>query len=389
MESRRKKVAVIIPKYGLIGGAEGYVAELTERIARNPVYEVHVFANRWVALSDCVTFHRVPVISFPKFLTTVSFAYFVKKRIDKMDFDIVHTHDRIFAADIFTMHGVPHRFWTEKVRHKKMMSLYDRATIWVERKFVHEGQCARYLAVSGLAREIFMKEYSPDPRLVEVVNPGCVVFEDNNREQRHDKKDIREKFGIDLEVPLILFVSMNFEVKGLGSLIAGLGELKRRQSADDFRLLVVGKGDQEAYRRLARKAGIEGHVIFAGSLPRGRLKAVYRAGDIYAMLSQFDTFGLVVLEAMAASLPVVISGNVGAKDVVREGVNGFVIEDTADAGRIAEKIGLLLNEERRIQMGRDALQTAREHTWDTAADKVLRVYEEIIQNRVNSKIPQP
>ena len=49
------------------------------------------------------------------------------------------------------------------------------------------------------------------------------------------------------------------------------------------------------------------------------------------MLSRFDTFGMAALDAMAASLPVVLSGNVGAKDLVRDGVNGFVVGDPADA----------------------------------------------------------
>ena len=68
------RIAVVIPKYGLTGGAEGFTAELTERIAGDPRYEVHVFANRWEKHSHRITFHQVPVITFPKFLTTISFA---------------------------------------------------------------------------------------------------------------------------------------------------------------------------------------------------------------------------------------------------------------------------------------------------------------------------
>ena len=66
------KIAVIIPKYGLVGGAERFVQELTERIARNPRYDIHVFANRWRVNSERVTFHKVPLITFPRFLTTIS-----------------------------------------------------------------------------------------------------------------------------------------------------------------------------------------------------------------------------------------------------------------------------------------------------------------------------
>ena len=106
-----KGIAVVILRYGLLGGAEKFVLELTERIAFNKRYDLHVFANKWVSHSDRITFHKVPVITFPKFLTTISFAYFAGLKISKMNFDLIHTYDRIFDADIFTMHGIPHRIW--------------------------------------------------------------------------------------------------------------------------------------------------------------------------------------------------------------------------------------------------------------------------------------
>jgi UDP-glucose:(heptosyl)LPS alpha-1,3-glucosyltransferase len=104
----RKKIAVVIPKYGSLGGAESHTAELTNRIARNEQYDVHVFANQWTNHSENITFHKVPIISFPKFLTTISFAYFAGIRISPINFDIIHTHERIFSADICTLHGLPH-----------------------------------------------------------------------------------------------------------------------------------------------------------------------------------------------------------------------------------------------------------------------------------------
>ncbi|MCG6533232.1 MAG: glycosyltransferase family 4 protein, partial [Syntrophales bacterium LBB04] len=227
-----------------------------------------------------------------------------------------------------------------------------------------------------------------DPHRVEVVNPGVAQFATPQGERNTCRQRIRAEFGVRPSVPLILFVSMNFDVKGLDRVIAGLGELRRQRPDADFSLLVVGKGDQRAYSKLAAAAGIAEDVFFAAEIPRERMPEVYAAGDLFVMLSKFDTFGLVVLEAMAASLPVVISGNVGAKDVVQEGVNGFVITDTTDAGGIAAKISLLLDASIRAKMGEEALRTARENTWDAVADKVIQVYEEIIQNPVKAKIPR-
>src|SRR3990172_8991464 len=117
---------------------------------------------------------------------------------------------------------------------------------------------------------------------------------------------------------------------------------------------------------MARSLGIPEAVTFAGTQTEG-LERYYRAADIFIMLSKFDTFGMVVLEAMAASLPVIVSSNVGAKDLVIHGGNGFIVEEEMDAGGIADLIGLLLDRELRSRMGQEACRTALANSWDAAA----------------------
>jgi len=78
-------------------------------------------------------------------------------------------------------------------------------------------------------------------------------------------------------------------------------------------------------KRLAQKLAIEDDVIFTGTWINN-IEMIYLSSDFFAMPSEFDTFGMVFLEAMSASLPVIVSDNVGAKDLVEDGVNGFVVE---------------------------------------------------------------
>jgi UDP-glucose:(heptosyl)LPS alpha-1,3-glucosyltransferase len=388
---RKRRIAVVIPKYGLVGGAEGFAAELTERIAADPRQDVHLFAQHWAVPSGRVTCHRVPALPFPRSLTAPAFAGFAQRAIAAAGpFDLVHTHDRIFGADVYTMHGIPHRWWIRRVRQKRL-SLHDRILARVEDRLVLAGGCRRFLAVSHLARDIFLGEYPVAPERVSVVHPGIDLAAYAGHEPAGCRREIRGRFGIGAEEPLILFVSMNFAVKGLDHLLRGLACLRRKEPAARFRLLVVGRGDDRGYGRLARDLGLGGAVVFAGAVPRDRLPAFYLASDLYAMLSRFDTFGLVVLEAMAAGLPVLVSGSVGAKDLVREGETGFIVADPADAEAVASRLALLLRREARAAMGEQALQTARVNTWEAAAARVLAVYEEVWADQalVSSKIPQP
>ena len=374
MTPRIYKIAVVVPKYGLVGGGERFVQELTERIASNRCYDVHVFANKWRPQSDRIIFHKVPIISFPKFLTTISFAWFANRKIAKMNFDLIHTHDRIFHADIFTMHGVPHRFWVKEVR-RKGMSLFDYTTIRIEESLINHGKCRMFLPVSSIAKNKFVQEFDVDPEKVQVVHPGVDIDRFDKLDRKSCRREIRRQFEIDETDMVVLFVSMNFELKGLDNLIAAMAMTKSKHMSKKLKLLVVGKGNEKKYGRLAQKLEIKDDVIFAG-VWKDNIEQIYLASDIFAMPSGFDTFGMVVLEAMSASLPVIISDNVGAVDLIKDDINGFVVEKE-DIDSISFKIEFMLNEKNRENMAKEAYKTATNNTWDIMADKVLKIYDEM------------
>ena len=380
MMTNARKIAVVIPKYGLLGGAERFAYELTERLSLNEKYDFHVFANRWQSDSDRITFHKVPIIRFPRFLTSISFAYLANQKISKMNFDLIHTHDRIFDADIFTMHGIPHRVWVHEVR-KKSMSLFDRATCRVERYLVNNTRCKKFLPVSNLTKEKFLQEYKIAPEKIQVIHPCVDIARSQKLDRKHCRKEIRAQFKINPSDIVILFVSMNFKIKGLDYVMAAVGKAKASYPSQNIKLLVVGKGDYKKYGALAQQTGIKDNVIFAG-VHKKNFEKIYLASDIFMMLSRFDTFGMTVLEAMAAYLPVIISNNVGAKDLIREGINGFVIENTGDADQISNKIGFMLNEQNRRRMAKAAYNTALTNTWQIAAKKVELIYEELIKKHL-------
>ena len=369
-----QKIAVVIPKYGLVGGAEQFASELTQRLCAYNEDKFHVLANRWQTSSTEIKFHRVPIISFPKFLTTISFAYFIRRQLRKDIFSLVHSHERIFAADIFTLHGIPHRYWVHNVRWKKM-SLYDLATAWVEKKLVEEGNCKKFIAVSSLTKDIFLQEYQINPDKVAVINPGVDLNDYAQQNKDSVRNSIRRELGINIADPVILFVSMNFEIKGLDDVLFSLAKLKAQNRKIKF--IVAGKGNIKKYTKMAKEAQISADVIFTGPVNKEKLIRMYLASDLFIMLSKFDTFGMVVLEAMAAGLPVIISSNVGAKDLVQEDKNGFIVSNTSDTDYIATKIALLLDENIRRQMAEAAYQTAEQNTWDDVTKKYAAIYENL------------
>jgi UDP-glucose:(heptosyl)LPS alpha-1,3-glucosyltransferase len=369
----RRKIAVVVPKYGLVGGGERFASEITERLAKIENFDIHVFANKWVVHSDRIKFHKVPMISFPRFLKPLSFAWFAQWKIHRMNFDLVHSHHWIFHADIYSVHGVPHAGWVRNVR-KRSPSLYDRAVIFIERCLIRDGGSSYFLPVSSIAKEAFRQEYSTLPGRWQVMHPGVDVERFSSPNREHCRAEIRGRYGIGAEDLLLLFVGMNFEVKGLDTIIAALAKARTARPNANIRLLVVGRGDKDKYYKKAQTLGIARAVTFAGTQVIG-LEHYYRAADIFIMLSKFDTFGMVVLEAMAAGLPAIVSPNVGAKDLVEEGINGFILPEHQDTDAAADRIIRLSDTEQRKTMGTAAAQTATMHDWQRLAEKIDRMYE--------------
>jgi UDP-glucose:(heptosyl)LPS alpha-1,3-glucosyltransferase len=169
---------------------------------------------------------------------------------------------------------------------------------------------------------------------------------------------------------------MNFEIKRLDLIIKGLANLVSKGDRNsDLKLLVVGKGRRERYINLARDFAVADRVIFAGV--SREVEKYYLASDIFVMPSQFDTFGLAVLEAMTAGLPVIITQKVGAKDLINSGVQGFVLSEEPSPLELSEKLAFLIEKENRMKMGEEARRVALGRTWDKTANQIAELYQEL------------
>jgi UDP-glucose:(heptosyl)LPS alpha-1,3-glucosyltransferase len=374
------RVAVVIPKYGLIGGAESVVFEVTERLAEHKDFEIHVFANKWRQGKAPLTFNKVPIIPFPRWIRPISFAYFSKRLMQSDFFDIVHSHERIFEMDLLTFHGIPHEIWTKKTK-KRSLSLFDRSTAWVEKKGMNHAKGPIILPVSNLVKDELLKLYNIPKSKLRVIHPGVSLerFSSVNREDF--RYEIRQRHGLSLKDVVVLFVSMNFELKRLDLLLKSISVMvEREKKKSNLKLMVVGKGDEKRFKSLARDVGISNRVVFVGVTRE--VEKYYLAADIFAMPSRFDTFGLVVLEAMAAGLPVIISRSVGAKDLVKQGHNGFILSEDPSISEMATSLSSLLEPEKRKLMGENGRRVARLHSWDKTAERVADLYRQLAERNL-------
>ena len=186
----------------------------------------------------------------------------------------------------------------------------------------------------------------------------------------------RDKLNIKNETAL-LFVGSGFERKGLKFLIEALGILKRN-GCEGIKLIIVGKGNITKYQDMALECGVEMDVQFVG--PVKDVKGYYFAADIFVLPSIYEPFSNACLEAMASGLPVIASKTSGVSEIITHDKDGFVINHPINAQEIAHYIHLLLEEEKRGQMGTAARQKAELYSFEANVEKTLRIYQKVLHN---------
>lgn len=158
-----------------------------------------------------------------------------------------------------------------------------------------------------------------------------------------ERARVREKYGIAPTVPLILFASKLIPRKHPNTVVSAVAAL--RQRGVECALLVVGAGELEQELRSTAAALGTGVVNFSGFVNQTELPRVYGAADVFVLPAASEPWGLVVNEVMCAGLPVILSDSMGcAPDLVREGVNGYLVP-SGDANALVKALEPLLADE--------------------------------------------
>lgn len=162
--------------------------------------------------------------------------------------------------------------------------------------------------------------------------------------------------------------------KGTYYLIQAMSEL----SLANTELLIVGSPRSPIDTLIEE---YEGNCKVLDYVPHLELYRTYSQSSVYVLPSVQDGFGMVVIEAMACGVPVICSTNTGGEDIIRDGVDGFVVP-TRDVEALKEKILYLYeHEERRRAMGQSALGRAQEFTWDRYGEKIVDEYKSVLVGR--------
>lgn len=200
-----------------------------------------------------------------------------------------------------------------------------------------------------------------------------------------DKTEARQKLGIDVNAPLVLYVGRIEPLKGLDVLIRAFAVLKADIS--NAKLMIVGgtndKSDKETaaeirrLRALAYSLGVLDDVNFCGPKPQEELPYYYRSADICVVSSYYESFGMAALEAIACGIPIVASRVGGLQSTVRDGHNGFLVPAGDHAKLAAAMHKILSAPELRNTMAMHAHKRAHRFSWVRVGDHNLAIYHDV------------
>jgi glycosyltransferase involved in cell wall biosynthesis len=190
-----------------------------------------------------------------------------------------------------------------------------------------------------------------------------------------DGSAVRAKLGLEGSRVLV-FTGRLVPHKGVDLIVRALPDLPK-----DVKLLVVGRGPRlSELHALARRLGVDDRIRFCPDVSDTELPQYLRAGDLFVFPSQnrLEGFGLVVAEALAAGLPVVIADMPGVREVIEPGKQGFLVEPLIQHD-LVEKLTTLLNDAPlRSQMALAARRRAEERFGlGTVVDGLTRVYQDL------------
>lgn len=302
-----------------------------------------------------------------------------KLRSEIKNYDIVHIHEHRHSLAIAASHyaiknNIPYVLQTHGsvlpfFQKEKMKEIFDK--IWGF-KILHEA--SKVFALTDIEKKQYLKMGVKEEN-IEIVPLGINLEEYNNLPQ---KGNFRQKYNINDNDKLLLFVGRIHKIKGLDLLIESFSILN--QNNENLKLSIVGPDDGflDDLNKIIEKVNMTQNIIITGALYDEDKKEAIIDCDIFVMPSQYESFTTSGLEAMACERPIVLTKNNHIHEWVNENVGlscEYMKED------LSNKIEKLLKTPELVESyGKNGMREIKEkYNWDSIEKHIKRIYEEVIE----------
>ena len=376
------------------GGAETHVLEISKLLKARD-YNVSVFTSDlykevpftrktdWEPKVDRIPVKRFKAYSMPGELHYI-FIPSLAKAILKVKADLIHAHSYGYfqvnvsglnkrlrdTPFVLTPHFHPPWSMWGGDRRKQLRKIYDKIFAPTVLNAVD-----RIIGVSHHEIELLQEIIKIDPDKIRYI-PNGIDFSRFEPIPKPDK--FLNKFKIHDNI--VLYVGRLASNKGLEVLIKAAPEVLREHPKTTFVFVGEDEGMKELLTEQAKKLGISKNILFTGHIKDEELfLSAFAACDVFVLPSEYEAFGIVLLEAMACKKPVIGSHVGGVPEAVGDEGAGLIVEYN-DAKALSEEINKLLADQKlRKNMGElGRARVKKNFTWESVVNQIEKVYAELI-----------
>lgn len=319
-----------------------------------------------------------------KYPIAIPLSFRAKRIITQFNPDIIHIHHPFLLSSPAIIYGrdlgIP-KILTLHTQYEKythyLSPIPERLTQEVVKKIITNlaDKVNCFTTPSSSMKEL-IKNYGIKKR-IEVI-PNAIKLEAFREKEERKCREIREKYNLKEDEKIILYLGRVAKEKSIDKLLEVIALIKRR-GIDKVKLLIVGKGPAlEELQELAKVLQIAPEVIFTGEVRNEEVKNYYKIAYLFVTASLTETFGIVIIEALASGIPVLAVKAPGIVDIITDGVEGILVEN--EVGQFAEALEKVVkNPQLREVLSQGALKTSAQYDIDTISERMLNLYQEIIE----------
>jgi UDP-glucose:(heptosyl)LPS alpha-1,3-glucosyltransferase len=316
---------------------------------------------------------KVEIVKTPKnwYLRRLWFAWRVTQSRKRLGLDVLNVQGTNgFWQDIVTAHSVHKKWFFWSLARTRLFSLawilkllnpVHYMTVAIETYQYRPSRTKRIIAISHQVKNDIVKLFNFPADRIDVVHHGVNCTDFDLSQQAAARNVIRQKLGLGDDTYIVIFVAHEFKRKGLAVLIEAFARVKNPNRC----LIVAGQDDPEPFRKLARDKNVGEIVHFVGR--QNNIQEWFGASDVFAFPTSYEAFGMVINEAMASSLPVIVPKDAGAAEMMTHGVDGLLLDRWDDGETLVQYLNDLDNREYREKIGANARKRVEAWTWNDAA----------------------
>lgn len=367
----------------LYGGPEVVAYNLAVNMAKRG-HEVKIFTISTDHTSSVEKYDDITIYRYAKTFgighSNISFGLFQKPL--KHQVDLIHAHGSGIAGFaaiqypkkkhipfVLTQHGTVPVESFDKISQRMCVSFYKK---YLMKRVLSSANVIISASEYFIDESKFLGKY----RDKIVVIPYGVNIEDFD--VPHSKEECREKLGLPPDGEILLFLAALNPYKGPDVLLKAMPKIIKK--VPDAKLVLVGSGrERGTLGMLSKKLGIDEYVKFAGFVKEHLKPLYYKSADVFVLPSFTEAFPIVLLEASASGLPMVVSDLETFKCIIEEGYNGIVTKRGDEKNLADAVIYLLENKNIKERMGKNARNKVEDYSWARVAEETeKKVYEKIL-----------